>query len=153
MANNLEIKPTQGFGDLKFGADKSAVEAYFGTPQETEKLDIEGEVHEVEVWSYWDQGHSVYFEKELNDVCTNFETDNEDASLFGRKIFEMTEDQILELMQANGYKEFELEEEDEDEKILFFGDAHLQFVFEGEELALVSWAVAMDDDERIVWPA
>ncbi len=152
MNKNLEIKPMKGFGDLKFGADQATVEAYFGPPQETESLDIEGEIHEVEVWSYWEQGHSVYFEKELNNVCTNIETDSEHATLFGKKVFEMTEDQILELMQSNGFKDFEIEEEDEDEKIIFFHDAHLQFVFEGEDMVLVSWAVAMDDDENILWP-
>jgi hypothetical protein len=152
MNKNLEIKPTQGFGDLKFGADKATVETIFGPPQETESLDIEGEIHEVEVWSYWEQGHSVYFEKELNSVCTNIETDNEQATLFGKLVFDMTEDQILELMQSNGFKDFEVEEEEEEERIVFFHDAHLQFVFEGEDLALVSWAVAMDDDENILWP-
>jgi len=153
MTENLEIKPMLGFGELKFGADKAAVEKYFGPPQETESLDIEDEVNDVEVWSYWEQGHSVYFEKELNDVCTNFETDNEDATIFGKRVFDMTEDQILELMQANGFKDFELEEEEPGERIIFFNDAHLQFVFEDDELALVSWAVAMDDDENILWPS
>ncbi len=152
MSKELEIKPKVGFGELKFGADMMAVEKYFGTPQETETIDVEDEIQDVEVWSYWELGHSVYFEKELDNVCTNFETDNEEATLFGKKIFDFDEQQLIDLMKENGFSEFEVEEEEPEEKILFFADAHMQFVFEDEELVLVSWAVAMDDDDKIIWP-
>lgn len=153
MKNKLEIKPLTGFGDIKFGATQAEVEAILGPPQETESIDVEGEIHEVMVWSYWEKGHAVYFEKEQNDVCTNFETDNEEALLFGERVFHLDEKAIIELMQKNAFGEFEIEDDEElDERILFFNDAHLQFVFEDEKLALVSWAVAMDDDEKILWP-
>jgi hypothetical protein len=152
MQKKLEIKPKVGFGDLKFGATTKEVEQYFGVPQETEKLDIEGEEEDVEVWSYWDQGHSVYFEKEHKEVCTNIETDNEAAELFGEKVFKLDEPRIIELMQSNGFADFEVEEEEPGEKIVFFHDAHLQFVFEEDSLVLVSWAVGVDDDEKILWP-
>lgn len=152
MKKNLEIKPMKGFGDLKFGADQKTVEKYFGPPQETETLDVEDEIHDVEVWSYWDLGHSVYFEKEQKDVCTNFETDNPEATMFGEEIFNFDEQQLVDLMKNNGFTDMEVEEEEAGEKILFFPEAHIQFVFEDEELALVSWAVAMDDDDNILWP-
>jgi hypothetical protein len=152
MSNELEIKPKVGFGELKFGVDMKSVENYFGPPQETETINVEDEIQDVELWSYWELGHSVYFEKELDSVCTNFETDNEEVTLFGSKIFEFDEQQLIDLMKENGYPEFETEEEEPGERILFFPDAHLQFVIEDEELALVSWAVAMDDDDKILWP-
>ena len=153
MQKKLEIKPKLGFGDLKFGAGTKEVEQYFGQPQETEKLDIEEEEEDVEVWSYWDQGHSVYFEKvDKKEVCTNFETDNEEAELFGEKVFKLDEPGIIDLMVSQGYKDFEVEEDEPGEKIIFFHDAHLQFVFEEDSLVLVSWAVGVDDDENILWP-
>ncbi len=141
-----------GFGDLKFGATYQEVEAYFGVPQEKEILDVEGEIDDVDVWSYWDQGHSVYFEKNLNNVCTNFETDNEEAVMFGKKVFKLDEGQLVDLMKGQGFTDFEVEEEEPGEKIVFFHEAHLQFVIEGDKLVLVSWAVAMDDEEKILWP-
>jgi hypothetical protein len=58
----------------------------------------------VEVWSYWDQGHSVYFEKEPKEVCTNFETDNEEAELFGEKVFKLDEPRIIDLMVSQGLR-------------------------------------------------
>lgn len=153
MSTITEIKPKTGFGELKFGSSQDDVKTVLGPPQEVESLDVEGEIHEVEVWSYWEQGHAVYFEKELDSVCTNFETDNEDSVLFGEKVFSLAEKDIIALMSKNGYGEFEVEDDPElEERILFFHEAHMQFVFDNDELGLVSWAVAMDDDEKILWP-
>ncbi len=153
MKKITEIKPLKGFGPLKFGATQQEVEKILGTPQETEIIDMEGDIQEVEVWSYWEDGHAVYFEKALDNVCTNFETDHPDATLFGQKIFELNKDNIIKLMEEHTFESHEVEEDEElDELILFFHDAHLQFVFENKKLVLVSWAVAMDDEEEVEWP-
>ncbi len=153
MESILDIKPLHGFGSLKFGATQKDVEAVLGPPQETETIDVEGEIHEVEVWSYYELGHAVYFEKELNNVVTNFETDNAEAGMFGQKVFQLDQEGIIDLMKQNGFEDHEVEEDPElDERIVFFNDAHMQFVFDDGRLALVSWAVAMDEDENIRWP-
>ncbi len=153
MKELKDIKPMQGFGDLKFGASRDEVLELLGEPAEKETIDVEGEIHEVEVWSYWDDGHSLYFEKDLNNVCTNFETDHEDALLFGEKVFAMNQEEIIDLMKKNNYSEFEVEDDPElDEVIVFFHEAHMQFVLENGRLELVSWAVAMNDQDEILWP-
>jgi hypothetical protein len=153
MKTILDIKPMQGLGELKFGVSREDVKAVLGEPDETETIDVEGEIHEVEVWSYFDQGHSIYFEKDLDNVCTNFETENEDALLFGKKVFELDKDAIIALMKENNFNQFEIEDDAElDEIIVFFDEAHMQFVFENDQLGLVSWAVAMGDDDEILWP-
>ena len=153
MKTIMEIKPMQGLGELKFGASQDDVKKLLGEPDETETIDVEGEIHEVEVWSYFDEGHSIYFEKDLDNVCTNFETENEDAKLFGKKVFELEQDAIIALMKENNFTKFEIEKDDElDEVIVFFDEAHMQFVFENNQLGLVSWAVAMGDDDEILWP-
>lgn len=153
MKTILEIKPMQGLGELKFGASQEDVKKLLGEPDETETIDVEGEIHEVEVWSYYEEGHSIYFEKDLENVCTNFETENEDALLFGKKVFELDQDAIISLMKENNFTRFEVEKDAElDEVIVFFDEAHMQFVFEEDSLGLVSWAVAMGDDDEILWP-
>ncbi len=153
MKNNVEIKPLKGFGSIKFGASRKEVEDLLGTPQETETIDVEDEIHEVEVWNYLEQGHAIYFEKDLDNVCTNFETDNEQSMLFGEKVFELTEEAIVSLMKKNSYETYEVEDDDEmEERIVFFDDAHMQFVFDDKQLILVSWAVATDEQGNIIWP-
>lgn len=153
MKDIMDIKPLYGFGSLKFGATQKDVEEVLGSPQETETIDVEGEIHEVEVWSYYELGHAVYFEKELNNVVTNFETDNAEATMFSQKVFELDQNGIIDLMKKNGFEDHEVEDDPElDERIVFFNDAHMQFVFDNGRLGLVSWAVAMDEDENIRWP-
>lgn len=153
MKNISDIKPMQGFGELTFGASQQDVERVLGTPEDKETIDVEGEIHEVEVWSYWDKGHAIYFEKELDNVCTNFETENQDSMLFGHKIFDLDKNAIIKLMKENGFEELEEEDDEElDENILFFNGAHMQFVFDGDKLGLVSWAVATDEEGHILWP-
>jgi len=153
MKKITEIKPLKGFGSLKFGATQQEVEKILGKPQETEVIDMEGDIQEVEVWSYWEDGHAVYFEKALDNVCTNFETDHPDATLFGQKVFELDKDGIIKLMEDQAFTSHEVEEDkDLDELILFFHDAHMQFVFENDQLVLVSWAVAMDEEEEVDFP-
>lgn len=153
MENNLMIKPLIGFGNVKFGASKEEVKAVFGEPQEVETIEGDEDFSQVEVWSYWDQGHAVYFEDEFENRCTNFETDHEDAVLFGKKIFALTERQVIELMKENGFTDFEAENEQEwEERRLSFYDAQVDFVFDEEALVQVSWAVGFDDHENVKWP-
>ncbi len=151
--NMKEIKPLVGFGQLKFGSTQKEVEKLLGPPQETETIDVEEDIHEVEVWSYWEEGHAVYFEKELDNVCINIETDNPDATLFGQKVFELDKEGVISIMKENGYEDHEVDKDEElEELILFFFDAHMQFVFEKDKLVLVSWAVAIDEEEQVDWP-
>jgi hypothetical protein len=152
MKNNLEIKPLVGFGDLKFGSTKQQVEEYFGKPQEIEMLDNEEDDTQTETWNYWDEGHTVYFDKEEGDLCFNFETDNQEALLFGKNVFEMDMNEILELMNKNGYEDHEVDDEDESERILSFYDAMMDFVFDENGLGLISWSAGVDEDDSLIWP-
>lgn len=153
MKQDLIIKPLVGFGDLKFGATKKEIEALFGEPQEVETIEGDEDFMEVEVWSYWDKGHVVYFEKEYEDRCTNFETDHDDATLFGKKVFGLTEKQLIALMKENGFTDFEVEFEEEwEEKRVSFFDAQVDFIFDEEVLVQVSWAVGINDNEEVNWP-
>jgi hypothetical protein len=152
MKNTLEIKPLVGFGDIKFGASKQEVENYFGKPQEVEMLESEEDSGETETWNYWDEGHTVYFEKLEGDVCFNFETDNEEATLFGKKVFELDMNEIIELMNGHDFQDHEIDDEEEGERILSFYDAMIDFVFDENGLGLISWSAGVDEDDRLIWP-
>ena len=153
MKQLLEIKPLHGFGEIKFGVSQDDVVKLMGDPDEKEVIDVEGEIHEVEVWSYFEPAHSFYFERDLDNLCTNFETENESSVLFGEKIFALSREGVIALMEKNGFDDYEIEDEpDMDETIVFFHQAHMQFVFDGDRLGLVSWAVAMNDQDEILWP-
>jgi hypothetical protein len=153
MSNNLEIRPLVGFGELKFGAEQSVVENYFGEPQEIEDLPGEDDESDAEVWNYWDEGHTVFFDNDLKNKCTCFETDNEDATLFGKEIFNMDEEEVVDLVKANGFKDLDVEDEEWGERRVSFSDAVIDFYFEDNKLVSVSWGVMIDmDSDEPQWP-
>lgn len=153
MSNNLEIKPLIGFGDLKFGAEQSVVENYFGEPQEIEDLPGEADESDAEVWNYWDDGHTVFFDNDLKNKCTCFETDNDEATLFGKTVFDMGEKEVVELMKYKGYKDLDIEDEEWGERRVSFSDAVVDFYFEDNKLVSVSWGVLIDlDSDEPQWP-
>ena len=153
MSNKLEIRPLVGFGELKFGADQSDVENYLGEPQEIEDLPGEVDESDAEVWNYWNEGHTVFFEKDMENKCTCFETDNEEAILFGKNIFDLNEKQIIELMETNGYREIDTEDEEWGERRISYSDAVMDFYFEENQLISVSWGVMIDlENDQAEWP-
>ncbi|MFN2395632.1 MAG: hypothetical protein ABR597_08085 [Bacteroidales bacterium] len=153
MSNKLEIRPLVGFGELKFGADQSEVENYLGEPQEIEDLPGEADESDAEVWNYWDDGHTVFFEKDMENKCTCFETDNDDAILFGKNVFDLDEKQIIELMETNDYREIDTEDEEWGERRVSYSDAVMDFYFEDGKLISVSWGVMIDlDNDQPEWP-
>lgn len=154
MKNNAyEIKPLIGFGELKFGADPSDVENYMGEPEEIEDLPGEADESDAEVWNYWKSGHTVFFEKDYKGKFTSFETDNSESVLFGEKLFELNEMQLTELMQNNGFKELDTEDEEWGERRVSFSDAVMDFYFEDDKLISASWGVMIDlDSDQAKWP-
>ncbi|OQX81268.1 MAG: hypothetical protein B6D64_02170 [Bacteroidetes bacterium 4484_276] len=148
----LNIRPLEGFGELEFGTNKEEVTKYFGEPNEEEIFSDE-EDGDTLVYHYWDKDVSAFFENLADPVLINLETDNPDATLFGKHIFTLKETEVKELMKANGYSEIDEElmesEEFDNEKRVSFDDAMMDFFFEEEMLTAVSWGVFLDefDDE------
>ncbi len=153
MQEKLVIKPLTGLGKVKFGSTKQDVENYLGKPSETDVIEVEEEeVSDAIVWNYDEQGLSVFFEKDLNEQLTCFDSNNYDVTLFGKKIFDLKKEDIIELMRENGFTDIESGDEDWGEYRLSFNDAVMDFYFDDKTLVSVSWGVMMDDDNNVKWP-
>ena len=110
---NLIIEPLKGYGDIKFGMSIDEVVNVFGTPSNHEELEpiIEGNEITSVLYDYEDLAVSICFEGTDKMLVSSISTINEDATLFGEKIYEMNRNQIIDLMKRNGYKEFDEEEQ------------------------------------------
>ncbi len=143
----LEIKPLEGYGELEFGATKEEAFAYLGEPDEDEIFTDEEEGDTL-VCHFWGKAVSAFFENLTDPVLNNLETDNPDATLFGKPVFAMKEAEVKELMKANGYTEIDEElmesEEFDNEKRVSFDEAMVDFFFEDELLTAVSWGVFLE---------
>lgn len=148
----LEIKPLKGFGELSFGDEPEDAIKYLGPPSEEEVPEEDEDLFNTLVYHYDLDGISIYFDDPEDPLLSNFETDNKEVNLFGNRIFEMTDEQIITLMKENGYEEYNFEEVESDEegvdfdKWLSFEDAMIDFLFQNGKLLNVSWGDLLDED-------
>ncbi len=139
---NLIIEPLKGYGDIKFGMSIDEVVKVLGVPSNLEELDpiIEGNESSSILYDYDDLALSICFEGTDKMLVSSISTSDEDATLFGEKIYEMNRKQVIDLMKKNGYRDFD-EEEQEGDTCLIYDELMLDFYFNEGELIDVVWGV------------
>lgn len=144
------IEPLKGFGDIPFGMALDDAVKKLGSPNFYEELsDMEETGNRSIYYEYEEINTNIYFEGITKSVVACFETENKDAVLYGTKVLELSRAEVIVLMQDNGFKE--LEEEDEDgEHRVSFEDAMIDFYFDGDKMTAVSWGVLVDDQGNII---
>lgn len=147
---NYIIDPLKGFGEIPFGMSLDDAVRKLGSPNFYEELnDMEETGNRSIYYEYDDLKTKIYFEGITKSVVACFETENEEAILYGAKVFDLSRAETIELMRENGFGE--LEEEDEDgEHRVSFEDAMIDFFFDGEVMTAVSWGVLVDDQGNII---
>ena len=147
---NYLIEPLKGFGQIPFGMPLDDAVKMLGMPDFYEELNDMEETGNRSIYYQYDAlDTSIYFEGITKSVAACFETENENAVLYGTKVFDLSRAQVIELMRQNGFSE--LEEEDEDgEHRVSFEDALIDFFFEGDTMTAVSWGVLVDDQGNII---
>lgn len=145
--NKYVIQLKKGLNDVPFGATVEEASKYFGEPTEIEVLEKDlDDDPDTELWYYDDQSFSLFFEGDPHLALTSIEINNQETTLFGKKIFGMSEDQIIALMKDNGFSEMYTENEEWGEKLLSFEDALIDFYFEENKLATVNWSVDFPEE-------
>ena len=133
---DLEIKIKQGIGDVKFGSVTDETTAILGQPSDTEIID-DGFGQPITVAHYDEAGLSLFFEgtdKQLKCI----DISNEDATLFGEKIFQKNERDIVKLLVSNKLYEQDIENEAWGERRVTFADANIDLLFADDKLQSVS---------------
>lgn len=143
-----EIKPKEGFGELKFGELSEHIINVLGEPEEVENIQDDDDFNTT-ILNYWDIGISAFFEGIEKSVLSCFETDIEESTLFGQKVFELNEEQVLKLMKDKGFEVAEIEKEEDGERRLSYDDALIDFFFLEDHLVAVNWGVLVNDQGEI----
>ncbi len=143
-----EIKPKEGFGDLKFGEISEHVIEILGEPEEFENFEDDDEFNTT-ILNYWEIGLSVFFEGTEKSVVSCFETDIPESTLYGKKVFEMDEKSVIALMKEKGFEVEEIEEDPSGERRISYDDALIDFFFHDDELIAVNWGVLINQKGEI----
>lgn len=129
-------------GEIVFGCIPELIRSVIGEPEDVEELEnaVDGHVESI-VWNYPDAGLNFFFDADNGEpVLSTIESDNLETTLFGAKIFNLTREKVLALMNENGYKNAEEDDEMWGEHRITFTDAQIDFYFADQELTLVSWS-------------
>lgn len=133
MEHVINIKG--GFGEIVFGMPVEDVVSMIGEADEIECM--ENAMDEpTTILHYEDGGLTLFFEGNSPTLqCIDLSLD--DSKLFGHRIFEMQEKDIVRLMVENNYCEEDADEEAWGERRISFGEANVDFFFDGGELVSV----------------
>ena len=138
----LEIKIKKGLSELPFMCTTESVRKLLGDPDDTEELDnqSDGSLESI-VWNYVNTGLNFFFDSTGPEpILSTIESDNLETELSGKKVFQLTHAGIVALMKAEGFAEFEEEDETWGEHRVTFDDAQIDFYYDEQELTLVSWS-------------
>jgi hypothetical protein len=139
---DIQIILNKGLGDIHFGCTPEAVRAIYGEPEDVEELEnaLDGNVESI-VWNYPDAGLNFFFDAANGEPdLSTIESDNLETVMFNAKLFNITKDNIIKLMNENGYKDVDEDDETWGEHRITFEDAQVDFYFADQELTLVSWS-------------
>ncbi|WP_299758771.1 hypothetical protein [uncultured Pontibacter sp.] len=148
---NKDIRLGKGLGKIKFGLSMEEVEELLGEPEEVEESDEEDEF-EHQAWNYWEDGYSLYFDKEDDYRLSCIETANREVLIFGERVFEMSREQIMQLFTDNDITNPEEEEAETGETRISFEKEMIDLYFDEDQLIAVNFGVFINDDLEVVWP-
>ena len=142
--------PLKGYGEIPFGMSLDETVKLLGMPEFYEELsDMEETGNRSIYYEYEELETNIYFEGITKSVVACFETENQEATLYEKPVFDLTKEEIIDLMKKQGFKELEEETED-DELRVSFEDALIDFFFDEDGLTAISWGVLVDDQGDII---
>ena len=147
---DFTIMPLKGYGEIPFGMTLDDAVKKLGMPDFYEELsDMEETGNRSIYYEYDELETNIYFEGVTKSVVACFETENMESTLYGEPVFNLTKEEIIDLMKKHGFKELEEEKEDEEQRVSF-EDAMIDFFFDEDGLAAVSWGVLVDEQGDII---
>ncbi len=150
MMKNFTIEPLKGYGEIPFGMTIDDAVKLLNMPDFYEELsDMEETGNRSIFYQYDSIATNIYFEGITKSVVACFETENQEATLYGKKVFDLAKEEVVKLMKAQGFKDLEEELEDGELRVSF-EDALIDFFFEGDKMTAVSWGVLVDDQGNII---
>ena len=148
----FEIFPKLGLNLLKFGTSIEQAKSVFGEPEEQEEIKNEINNSGSLVYHYWEQGFSLFFNSNSNLTFTCAEIDNSNTLLFGQRIFEMDQAQIIELFEQNNFPLSETEDHEWGEQRVSFDEALVDLYFENDALRSINFGLYTEESTFFYYP-
>lgn len=132
---DLTINLKKGVGAIEFGMPVEDIVKLLGTADEVENIDNAAD-ESTTVLRYNDHGLTLFCEGE-NPTLACIDIANEDCTLFGEKVFDLNEHELVTLMVKNDIAEQDVDEEDWGERRVTFNEGNIDFYYDNGELVSV----------------
>ncbi len=129
---NYTINIKQGIGDIQFGMPVEEVVKLLGEAEEVESM--ENAMDEPTTILHYDDGDLTLFFEGENPTLSCIDTSDESCTLFGEKVFDMGEKEIVKLMVKNNFYEQDVDTEEWGERRITFNEGNIDFFLEDDEL-------------------
>jgi len=130
----LDIQIKHGIGIIHFGMPVENVVAVLGEADEVETID--NATDEMTTVLRYRDSMTLFFEGD-NPTLSCIDITNENATLFGKEVFDLNEKEVVQLMVDNQYFEQDVENEEWGERRVSFAEGNIDFYFEDDELMSV----------------
>ena len=144
----LDIVPKNGLGQIRFGDSSEKVVGMLGQPEDVENIEDVDEFNTVILY-YWNRGVTIFFEGSEKSVVSCFEIENKKATMYGNQVFEMSEKDVLSMMNSRGFEVAEKEKELTGENRISYDDAMIDFFFKNSKLVAVNWGVLVNNKGEV----
>lgn len=130
----LDINIKQGIGEITFGMPVEKVVELLGDPSQVETIDNAAD--ETTTVLRYEDSLTLFFEGD-SPILSCIDITNEEATLFGKNIFDLGEKDIVRLMVDNNYLEQDVDNEEWGERRVTFNEGNIDFYLEDDELMSV----------------
>lgn len=153
MNLNNKIEPHVGLSPLKFGMTQQQVKELLGEPNLIENQNYIKDLTSV-IYIYNDYGLEVSFSSDDDFLLSTIRIENMGYEFAGIEWIGLTEQQFLNLKNANDLEDVVLDAEVSDEfNKVYFSDKHSMIIsFNDEELTDISYFCQYNDEGNPVWP-
>ncbi len=137
----MEINLLNGISNIEFGISKYEFSKKIDSDSKFEIIEEDGDFKTEAI--YIDNlESSLFFEGSESEMkFAACDTQNHNSILFGKQIFKLNKDELINLMKDNNYSNLEEEVEEWGEERLGYFDARIDFYFNNNKLKSVSWGV------------
>jgi|TARA_R110001592_G_scaffold219624_1_gene474101 hypothetical protein len=156
MSATQEILIGKGLNAIRFGIHRETLKKQLGEPTEIEQLSSDEDDDEneyfIEVWHYDELDTSFSFDEEDDWRLTNIASNADDLSFQGKSIKDMPIEEFKSLIDESEVGEIEIEELEDNQKLLSILVSSINFWFEDGLLSEVQWGVLWTSEDIPKWP-
>tara|TARA_A100001015_G_C14961859_1_gene701277 strand:- start:934 stop:1365 length:432 start_codon:yes stop_codon:yes gene_type:complete len=142
--HHYKIKPKIGLGDIPFNSSIDEFIKILGKPNEDETIEEENEKYKSRILHYDEYGLSASFDEESNWELTSIAVSEEEFHIDGHYFIGLNKADFSNKINELNFGDFDKEvfqEDDYTSTIYHFGNLHLTFWFENDELQEIQWGI------------